>query len=214
MKINQTLYIQVASLDEQESRKEYKTRIADLSDEHIAVEVPIDEKTGRLKRLETGDQVSAYFVTGDGGKHYFESEAVGHTTDVVRLVLLRRPDPDAITRVQRRTFLRVPATLEIACRIGEHLRFLGVTEDVGGGGVSIVAEGQVPLKQGDELSCWLLLPFRNGAIEHVPFRSEVVRIKPLETGNVLAMMRFVDIANAEQQKIIRYCFERQLEIRK
>ncbi|MCI3920261.1 flagellar brake domain-containing protein [Paenibacillus sp. TRM 82003] len=214
MKINQTLFIQVASLDEQESRKEYKTRIADGSDEYLSVEVPIEEKTGRLKRLEVGDQISAYFLTGDGVKNFFETEVVGHSTDVIRLVQLRRPEPDAITRVQRRTFLRVPATLEIACRLGDHLQFLAVTEDVGGGGISIIVDGNLPLKKDDALACWLLIHYRNGAIEHVPFRSEIVRIKPLETGKQLAMMRFLEISNAEQQKIIRYCFERQFDIRK
>lgn len=214
MKINQQLFIQVASLDEEESKKEYKTRIADVADDYISVEIPIEQKSGRLKRLELRDQISAYFVTGDGVKNYFETEVVGHSTDVIRLVQLRKPEPDSITREQRRTFLRVPATLEIACKLGEHLQFLAVTEDVGGGGISIVADEHLPLKKDDSLSCWLLIHYRNGAIEHVPFRSEIVRIKPLETGKQLAMMRFLEISGAEQQKIIRYCFERQFEIRK
>lgn len=214
MKINQTLFMQVASLDEEESKKQYKTRIADVSAENIAVEVPMDEKTGRLKRLEVGDQISAHFVSGDGVKNFFETEVIGHHTDVVRLVVLRRPDADAVTRVQRRTFLRVPATLEIACRLGEHLQFLAMTEDVSGGGLSIVCDGHIPIKAADVLACWLLLHYRNGAIEHVPFKAEVIRTKPLETGRQLAMMRFSDIAAVEQQKIIRYCFERQFEIRK
>ena len=214
MKINQTLFLQVASLDEEESKKQYKTRVADVSDENIAVELPLDEKTGRFKRLDVGDQISAHFITGDGVKNFFETEVVGHQTDVVRLVILRRPDPETITRVQRRTFLRVPATLEIACRLGDHLQFLAVTEDVSGGGISIICDGHLPIKANDSLHCWLLIHFRNGAIEHVPFKSEIIRIKPLETGKQLAMMRFLDIAGVEQQKIIRYCFERQFEMRK
>jgi len=214
MKVNQTLFLQVASLDEEESKKQYKTRIADVSDENIAVEVPMDEKTGRLKRLETGDQISAYFITGDGVKNFFETEVIGHLTDVIRLVILRKPEPETITRVQRRTFLRVPASLEIACRLGDHLQFLALTEDVSGGGLSIICDGHIPIQAKDSLNCWLLIHYRNGAIEHVPFKSEVIRTKPLETGKQLAMMRFLDIAGVEQQKIIRYCFERQFEMRK
>jgi len=214
VKINQPLFLQVASLDEEESRREYKTRIADMNNEHLAVEIPLDERTGRLKRLEVRDQISAYFLTPDGVKNYFETEVIGYQTDVIRLVLLRRPEPDSITRVQRRTFLRVPATLEIACKLGEHLQFLALTEDVGGGGISIVCDGHIPLKSNDALACWLLIHYRNGSIEHVPFKSEVVRVKPLETGKQLAMMKFLEISSPEQQKIIRYCFERQFEIRK
>ncbi|HZG55457.1 flagellar brake protein [Paenibacillus sp.] len=214
MKINQTLFLQVASLDEEESKKQYKTRIADVSSENIAIEVPLDEKTGRLKRLDVGDQISAHFVTGDGVKNFFETEVIGHHTDVVRLVILRKPEPEAISRVQRRTFLRVPAALEIACRLGDHLQFLAMTEDISGGGTSIVCDGHIPIKANDTLSCWLLIHYRNGSIEHVPFKSEIIRTKPLETGKQLAMMRFQEIAGVEQQKIIRYCFERQFDMRK
>jgi c-di-GMP-binding flagellar brake protein YcgR len=214
VKINQQLFLQVASLDEAESKKEYKTRIADVNDDYIAVEVPLEEKTGRMKKLEVRDQISAHFVSGDGVKNYFETEVIGHQTDVVRMVLLRKPEPDSITRVQRRTFLRVPATLEIACRLGEHLQFLALTEDVGGGGISIVCDGHLPIKNNDALQCWLLIHYKNGQIEHVPFKSEIVRIKPTENGKQLAMMRFLDITSVEQQKIIRYCFERQFDMRK
>ena len=214
MKINQTLFLQVASISEEESKKQFKTRIADIGSDNIAVEVPLDEKTGRLKRLEIGDQISAHFVTNDGVKNFFETEVLGYQMDVVRLVLLRRPEPEAISRVQRRTFLRVPATLEVACKLGEHLQFLAMTEDVSGGGISIICDGHIPVKSNDTLSCWLLIHYRNGAIEHVPFKAEIIRTKPLETGKQLVMMRFSDIAGIEQQKVIRYCFERQFEIRK
>lgn len=214
MNINQILYLQVASLDEEESKKEYKTRIADVSDENIAVEIPLDERSGRYKRLEVHDQISAYYVTKDGVKHFFETEVIGHRTDVIRLVILRKPDPESITRVQRRSFLRVPANLEIACKLGEHLQFLAVTEDISGGGMSIICDGHLPLKPNDRLFCWLLVHFRNGGIDHVPFAAEMIRTKPLETGKQLAMIKFVDIAVAEQQKIVRFCFERQIELRK
>src|SRR5690606_23549671 len=129
------------SLDEEESKKQYKTRIADVNDEHIAIEVPLDETSGRMKRLETGDQISAYFMTPDGVKNYFDTEVVGYQVDVVRLVMLRRPEADSISRMQRRTFLRVPAALEVACRLGEHLQFLALTEDVSGGGLSLICDG-------------------------------------------------------------------------
>jgi len=214
VKINQTLFLQVASLSEEDSKTQYKTRIADIGSDNIAVEVPLDEKTGRMKRLEVGDQLSAHFVTSDGVKNFFETEVLGYQMDVVRLVLLRKPEPESISRVQRRTFLRVPATLEVACKLGDHLQFLAMTEDVSGGGISIICDGHIPVKANDTLSCWLLVTYRSGAIEHVPFKAEIIRTKPLETGRQLVMMRFSDIAGVEQQKVIRYCFERQFEIRK
>lgn len=46
------------------------------------------------------------------------------------------------------------------------------------------------------------------------FKGELIRIKKLETGRQLAMLSFTDTHNTERQKIIRYCFERQLDLRK
>ncbi len=118
-----------------------------------------------------------------------------------------------MTKVQRRNFLRVAAELEIAISMSSHARFIGMTDDVGGGGISFLVDARWPVKQGTILDCWLLVPFRNGSIDHAQFKAEVIRVKPLETKNQI-MVKFSGISDGERQKIIRYCFERQLDIRK
>lgn len=213
-KVNQTLYFNVNSIDEDEAKQEYKSRISDIEEHTIAMEIPINEKNGRLKRLYAGDELSAYFVTEKGVKNFFTTSVVGYKEDTIRLVLIRKPDPASITEVQRRNFLRVPADLEIAVKFTEQIHFVCSTEDVGGGGVSIYCDKVYPIHAGDRSNCWLLIPNRNGKPDHVPFKGEVVRVKELENGKQLVMMSFTEIADRDRQKIIRYCFERQLEIRK
>jgi len=213
-KVNQILYMQVNSIDEEEAKQEYKARIADVQDAHIAMEVPLHVQSGRLKRLYVGDEINAYFVTEGGVKNHFQTVVLGFKEDVVRLVIIKRPEESSITRVQRRTFLRVPADLEIAVKVSEQIRFTARTEDVGGGGISFQCDGYVPVAQRDEIDCWLLIQFRNNAIDHVHFKGEVVRVKPTENNRKLVMVAFSDIPDAERQKVIRYCFERQLDFRK
>ncbi|MBU7315911.1 flagellar brake protein [Paenibacillus oleatilyticus] len=213
-KVNQTLFIQINSIDEEEAKQEYKSRIADVSDAYIRMEIPMNDKSGKLKRLYPGDELSVYFITEGGVKNYFNSSVLGFSDDVIRLVLIKKPDPESITKVQRRNFLRVPAILEIAVKFSEQLQFVSLTDDVGGGGISFLCEGYVPVESGHTVECWLLVPFKNGQIEHVPFKSEIVRVKELETGKKQVMMRFSEITDRDRQKIIRYCFERQLDFRK
>ncbi|NEN82112.1 flagellar brake protein [Paenibacillus elgii] len=213
-KVNQTLFIQINSIDEEEAKQEYKSRIADVSDAYISMEVPMNDKSGKLKRLYPGDELSVYFITEGGVKNYFISSVLGFSDDVIRLVLIKKPDPESITKVQRRNFLRVPAILEIAVKFSEQLHFVSLTDDVGGGGISFLCEGYVPVESGHTVECWLLVPFKNGQIEHVPFKSEIVRVRELETGKKQVMMRFSEITDRDRQKIIRYCFERQLDFRK
>ncbi|SDC39605.1 c-di-GMP-binding flagellar brake protein YcgR, contains PilZNR and PilZ domains [Paenibacillus sp. UNCCL117] len=213
-KVNSILHIQVNSIDEEEARQEYKSRIADVTEDHISMEVPLHEASGRLKRLYPGDELSIYFITDGGVKNYFSSSVIGFNDDVIRLVQIKKPAAESITKIQRRNFLRVPAEVDIAVRLSDNYQFVAMTDDVGGGGISFVCEGHIPVRNAQAVGCWLLLPFKNGTIEHVPFKSEVVRVKPLETGRQQVMLRFSEIAESDRQKVIRYCFERQFDFRK
>ncbi len=211
--VKQFLYLHVASSDEEDASIEYKSRIADASEDELLIDVPIIEGSGRLKRLFLGDELSAYYISEDGVKSFFNSHVTGFKEDVVKLVRIRKPDPGSVTKVQRRNFLRVAAELEIAISMSSHVHFIGLTDDVGGGGISFLVDARWPVKQETILDCWLLVPFRNGSIDHAQFKAEVIRVKPLETKNQI-MVKFTSISDGERQKIIRYCFERQLDIRK
>ncbi|WP_139994652.1 flagellar brake protein [Paenibacillus paridis] len=212
-KMNQMLHFQIASSDEAEATIEYKSRIADEQEDGLLIEVPISEKTGRYKRLFLGDELSVFFVSEDGIKNYFDSHVIGFKEDGVKLIKIRRPEPDRITKVQRRSFLRVPAELEIAIKMTNQVRFVCETDDVGGGGISFIADGKWPLEAEMVLECWLLVPFKNGTIEHAFFRGEIVRVVELESGRKQAMIKYESINDSERQKVIRYCFEKQLEYR-
>jgi len=214
-KVNQTLYIHVNSIDEDESSQLYKSRIAEIGKDYLYIEIPIHAETGRWKRLYAGDQLNVHFVSETSGKNYFPSTVIGFQEEgALRLAVIKKPNPSEITQEHRRTFLRVPASLEIAVKINEQIRFAALTEDVSGGGISFVCKAYVPVSPKDEIDCWLLMQFRNGTIDHAHFIGEVVRIKPKDQEHKLVMLAFSDIADVERQKVIRFCFERQIESRK
>ncbi|MDQ0193010.1 flagellar brake protein [Paenibacillus wynnii] len=212
-KISDYLYIQIASSDAEEAEIEYKSRIAETEDHAFLIEIPIQEKGGRLKKLFMGDELSVYFVSEGGIKNYFYTHVIGFKEDVIRMIRINKPAEESIFKVQRRSFLRVNAELELAAKSENGIRFLVRTDDVGGGGTSFLTDSNIKLEVGLKLSCWLLVPYRNGSNEHVFFEGEVVRIKPLESGKNLAMLKFSSISDGERQKIIRFCFERQFDFR-
>lgn len=212
-KVNEVLYIQINTGDEKEASHVYKSRISEIHDDFIHMEVPIQERTGRLKKLYMGDELSTYFLTEGGVKNFFNTHVLGFHEDVIRMVRIRKPELEEITKIQRRSFLRVQAELEIAVGHKDGSRFVAKTEDVSGGGVSFYAESDQKLKVGDLLSCWLLVPYKNGSLEHVPFESEVIRVMKLPTNQSLIMLKFINIVDMERQKLIRFCFERQLDFR-
>jgi c-di-GMP-binding flagellar brake protein YcgR len=208
-KINQTTYLQL--LQEQgEPGSNLRSRVADIDEKAIWLEIPLDEKSRRYHRPQIGDQFRVVF-SQDGVKHLFTTSVTGVKKDTVSLFSVRKPNPEEVEREQRRSFLRVEAQLELAVKIADKLRLIAITDDVGGGGVSFHTERKWPIVPGAALTCWLLVSYRNGSIEHAKFEAEVVRVVPVEPDKHLVMLRFLDIADAEQQKIIRYCFERQLD---
>ncbi|MBW4082854.1 flagellar brake protein [Paenibacillus sp. S150] len=212
-KINEYLYIQIASSDAAEAEVEYRSRIAEMEDGAFLIEIPMQENNGRLKKLFIGDELSVYFLTEGGIKNYFNTHVVGFKEDVIRMVRVRKPAEDSILKVQRRSFFRVNAELELAVKDSLGSRFLVRTDDIGGGGTSFLSDAKVQLEVGARLLCWLLIPYRNGSTEHVNFEGEIVRIKTLENGRNLVMLKFAAITDSERQKIIRYCFERQFDFR-
>ncbi|WP_379129136.1 flagellar brake protein [Paenibacillus sp. sgz500958] len=212
-KINDYLYIQIASSDASEAEIEYRSRIAELEDDSFLIEIPMQESNGRLKKLFVGDELSVYFMSEGGIKNYFYTHVLGFKEDVIKMVRVRKPAVDSIFKIQRRSFLRVSAELELAVKLGNESRILVRTDDVGGGGVAFIADPGVRLVTNDKLSCWLLIPYRNGSMEHVNFEGEVVRVKTLENKKNLIMLKFASISDSERQKIIRYCFERQFDFR-
>lgn len=212
-KINHMLHYQIASSDDEEAAIEYKSRIADEQEDALLIEVPISEKTGGYKRLFLGDELSVFFAAGDGVKNYFDSHVIGFKEDGIKLIKIQKPKPENITKVQRRSFIRVPAVLEIAVKMSNNVRFVCETDDVGGGGISFICDGKWPLMPEQVLEFWLLIPYKNGSIDHAFFQGEIVRVVELKSGMKQVMIKYASINDSERQKVIKYCFEKQLESR-
>ncbi len=212
-KVNELLFINIDSANEIEANIEYKSRISDIEEQSILMEVPMQESIGRLKRMTVGDELSVFYLNEHGVKHYFNTYVLGFKEDVIRMVRIRKPEPESISKIQRRTFLRVNAEVEIAVKLKDMTRFITTTVDISGGGLSFYSVSKYNLKEGDPLSCWVLVNYKNGSVEHVPLNAEIVRIKDREHHRSIVMLKFMKISDVERQKLIRYCFERQFDFR-
>ena len=211
--IGQVITLEVTS-EEQDKKQVLKSRIADENQEVFWIEAPTGEK-GRFVRLVDGDiPVISYTSSANGVTYSFKSEVKGNKKEnAAVLFAIKKPAPSEVVSVQRRAFVRVEASLEVACLFAGVKKFVATTVDISGGGLSMITEPTISLQEEDELECWLLVPFRNGNIEHIPFIAAVVRTKDV-SDRLMVMMRFVEISESDRQKIVRYVFERQIELRK
>ncbi|NGZ74229.1 flagellar brake protein [Saccharibacillus alkalitolerans] len=208
-KTNDMLFMQPVSM-EAKPENEHRSRISEIEDNSLLVELPL--RAGRMSRLRLGEELSVYHMTEDGVKYYFTSHVLGYHDDAIPLMRISKPLPEDISKVQRRHYLRVPAQVEIAVQSPD-FHFTAVTSDLSGGGLSFTASDNHPLRMNEQVDGWILLAYKSGSVDHVPFGGEVMRVKEPGTGRNTVSVQFNEIADTERQKVIRYCFERQLDFR-
>jgi c-di-GMP-binding flagellar brake protein YcgR len=218
-RIGQTLRMSPAGSNDDPNRQTYRTRIADIHGDLAAIELPLNEKTGRTGSLTAGVAYDVWYLGEDGSRYDFRTLVVGKRADNIPLLLIQMPSKDKVTRTQRRNYLRVNMQAEIAVRLEDRLRnyhFLARTIDVSGGGLSFTCPEEYRLKQQDQLRIWLCLPSKTGAIAHAFAVSEVIRCKPPEQpgDQQSVFVKFIQVNEADRAKIVRACYERQLEMRK
>ncbi|MFY0543031.1 flagellar brake protein [Brevibacillus sp. H7] len=218
-RIGQTLRMSPVSLSGEISSHSYKSRIADLQGEVAAIELPISEKTGRTDRFEQGTECDVWYIGDDGSRYDFRTEVVGRRNDNIPMLLIKLPKKENVSRSQRRNYLRIDTSVEIAVKTEDHVRnyhFLARTVDLSGGGLSFTCSDSYRLKAKDRLRVWISLPSRSGSVAHANAVLEIIRCKlPQEKGqHQLVSGKFVQINEGDQAKIVRACYERQLELRK
>jgi c-di-GMP-binding flagellar brake protein YcgR len=216
--IGETLFLQQRVTTENEPVT-YKARVLDLSEQYISIEMPLAEKTGKIGFFPEGCEIEAWFYGKDGSKIFFLCSVLGRRKERIPLTLLTHPVADDIIRTQRREFLRVPCYDEVAIHPvtkGEFTPFLAKTIDLSGGGLAFVLPQKPELNAGSQIKWWLSLPLKTGTFLHPSGHGEIVRvIEPSEKGlSYKCPMEFSEVVETERQKVIKYCFERQLEIRK
>ncbi|MCF6093518.1 flagellar brake domain-containing protein [Microaerobacter geothermalis] len=215
--INQMLFFQILTTDEEEVKKEYKARVADRNEHYIATEIPLEVTTGRMKIFLPGTEILVWYIAADGSRIQFKTQILGRKEDQIPLLIIKTPSIKELKKTQRRNFLRVPAELELSIQGGKNgVHVLVKTRDISGGGVAFTCEEQVLLKKDDELVCWLVLPLRTGGVTHANFIGKVLRVEPPKEKGLhqWVSLKIDQISNQDQQKLVRYCFERQLELRK
>jgi c-di-GMP-binding flagellar brake protein YcgR len=216
--VGEVLRMTVRTIDEAESKIVYKSRILDLKETGFVIEFPIAEAAGKTRSFQPGLDLSVWFFGKDGSKYSFPAAVLAREAKPMLSLIISIPKEDQIQRMQRRNYVRLPADLDIAMRAvyRDEIRFVTKTVDISGGGLAVICKKNNRIREGEAFSCWVVLPLRKG-LDYIPFHGRVVRIKPLSDeahAPLLVSLVFTEIKEVERDKIIRYCFERELELHK
>ncbi|TRM12589.1 pilus assembly protein PilZ [Lentibacillus cibarius] len=212
MKIGMALSLEVSDPDSGEVSK-YRSKIIDQNEQYLFINLPIDTHTNKTTFFREGTQFTAVYI-GDGQSvQMFKTQAAGtYRLDNIPALAIQLPDAEQIKTIQRRRFIRVKTAVDVAVH-GKNLGFTTVTQDISAGGLSIVLPTGINVKEKEMLTVWLVLIMRTGEYQYIHAAAEVIRIDQGKDGSRLSL-KFKEITNAAQQKIIRFCFDEQLRTRR
>lgn len=195
-----------------EKREKYQCKVVDLDDQYIYIDYPMDTVSKRTIFLMDGMQLRASFVEDSKAVYAFQTEVLGKKSVQIPMIKLALPPDSEFLRIQRRDFVRVNTSIDISVQFGEE-RYQFVTDDLSAGGTAIIINTVVNFKAGDEVTLLIPLLFNNGDIKYVSTLAKVVRF--WDKGSLtIASLHFTDTDDLDKQQIVRFCFERQLWMRK
>ncbi|WP_071459987.1 flagellar brake protein [Bacillus massilinigeriensis] len=194
----------------------YKCKIVEMRENSLFIDYPLNINTGKNVYLLEGTPLKAMFTGEGGGRYQFPTEVKGRIKEGIPMLILSKPNPATVIKVQRRQYVRVEASIDIAVLSLETGRtmFTAVTEDFSAGGAALLAAEGKKLKPGIEVICLLVLPMQDGEFKYRHIRSKIIRTQEKDTGYFRISVMFLDASPLDKQLFLRFCFERQLDLKK
>jgi c-di-GMP-binding flagellar brake protein YcgR len=216
LNIGDTIYLDLDD-DHEEGKQRFKCRLVDRVREYLFIDYPINDKTKKVAFFHDGTEFSASFNGKDQAVYLFQTQILGRKKAKIPMLVIKDPGLEKYIRIQRRQHVRVDATIDVAVhpKNNEFAPFVSVTADISGGGIALVLPKSHNIPVGKEITCWLCLHMQTGEIKYITVDCHVIRIiSTKDSPREKASLQFIEINENDRQIIVRYCFERQLYLRK
>ncbi|MEK5039273.1 flagellar brake protein [Sporosarcina sp. FSL K6-3457] len=201
----------VIDTDFTKDSEKYKSKVIDMGDGFVMIDYPTHIKSGKTAFFLDGTQLLVSFINNKKMSYAFRTEVSGRLNKGIPMLKLSYPGDEQLIKIQRREFVRVETAIDIAVeKDGQFSNY--VAEDLSAGGVALNLPEKVPFGAEDIVTLTIVLPFMNKEIKYVKVNAKIIRIW-VKGGRRIASLQFEDIESIESQYIIRFCFERQLQMR-
>jgi c-di-GMP-binding flagellar brake protein YcgR len=194
-----------------ETPEKYRCRVVESEENGIFIDYPIHTNTGKTIFMMNGTKLKASFVYNDQTVLMFESEVLGRKISKIPMVHIHYPGEEELVKVQRREYVRVETNADISLYFNDEYH-PAVTEDISAGGCAVRMK-EIDIQQGSRTSMIIVLPMQTGECRYLEIEGRLIRVLD-RNKNKIASIQFLDLSETQRQVIMRYCFEKQLELRK
>jgi c-di-GMP-binding flagellar brake protein YcgR len=194
-----------------ETPEKYRCRVVESEEDGIFIDYPIHTKTGKTAFMMNGTQLKASFVYNEQTVLMFESEVLGRKISKIPMIHIHYPGEGELVKVQRRQYVRVETNADISLYYNDQYH-PAVTEDISAGGCAVRIAG-IDIEQGARISMIIVLAMQTGEYHYLEITGSLIRIWE-RNKNKIASIQFLNLTETQRQIIMRYCFEKQLELRK
>lgn len=194
-----------------EESEKYRSKVIDTGEGYVMIDYPTEIETGKTVFFLDGTQLLVSFTDQLKMSYAFKTEVRGRQLQGIPMLKLSYQGDDKLIKVQRREFVRVETAVDVAIeKDGESFQL--IAEDISAGGIALNITKVAFLESEDVFSLLIVLPFVNQEMKYVKAQGKVIR-KWEDAGRVIASVKLEEIDAHDRQHIVRFCFERQLQIR-
>lgn len=201
---NQNIYLYIETYS---GTQVYRTRVEDVYDNIVIVAAPIEQGTLVPIRLDTELNIE-YKDTSAKSQGRYRAPAIVETRQRGQVATISLRLVGEWQKIQDRQFVRVDVFIEATYALVLDDEVQGIrtciVRNLSGGGLWMDAEEE--LCEGDFI--WICLPLEQETIQTY---GEIVRKRETETGFGYGVS-FINLPESERKTVIRYVYQRQLEL--
>jgi c-di-GMP-binding flagellar brake protein YcgR len=199
-KVNQNIIIEVGDQDQS-----WKSIVAEVRDKEILISFPSDLSS--LGQLQIGTKIEVSYTLNDN-KYAFITEIIGRKTENINLLILNKPEKKDISKLQLREDFRVNVNVPLFLKDKESKII-----NLSGGGLLCSCSPDLELNASEVVSVTISLPnFSREKDTTISFQCEVIRVVKVLERNQVAL-KFLDLNERDQKKIVQFCIEKQRQLR-
>ncbi|WP_042223575.1 flagellar brake protein [Oceanobacillus manasiensis] len=213
MKIGSVLTLELKKAGKK--NETFRCKIIEKSEHYLFIDYPIHENTKKTTFIPKGTALQASFMDEEQNLYGFKTEIVAKVKLTIPGLAIKLPGDD-LKRIQRREFVRVAASIDVAVHFkdGAFPPIVTVSTDISGGGLSVIVPHGKKIVENEPLDLWLTLDMQSGEYFYINTKAELVFVKEQESLVRTASLKFINLLKEDQHKIIRFTFEKQRESRK